>query len=220
VGDNTAGIGVVGSSNNIGVQGQSTGGTGVSGKSSGTNGIGVYGQNTTATGVAGYFDGNVNVTSSFSYYWNGTTCVYGACTPSDRRLKKNIKPLPGALDTLLQIIGVTYEWKTPDEHHPAGTQTGVIAQDVEKVFPQWVSETPEGVKVINIDQRTLLGIVVESFRTLKTENDDLKARVSVLENGGHPPAAGLTRFLPNGAGWGLSGILFGFMMASKRKKQA
>jgi Chaperone of endosialidase len=49
-----------------------------------------------------------------------------------RRLKKNVAPLSGALDRLLKIGGVTFEWKENDKDRPTGTQTGVIAQDVER----------------------------------------------------------------------------------------
>jgi len=113
---------------------------------------------------------------------------------------------------------VTFEWIDPAKHEDhSGPQIGVIAQEVQKLFPQWVHETPD-THVLNVDpdQRTVLALTVESFREQQAEIKELQDQI----NGGHPPAAGLTRFLPNGAGWGLSGILFGFMMASKRKKQA
>jgi hypothetical protein len=168
---------------------------------------------------AGYFEGNVNATSGSSYYYNGTTCVGGACSPSDERLKKNILPLAGALDKLLQVKGVTYEWKKPDERdHPAGTHTGVIAQNVENVFPEWVSETPAGVKVLNVDQRTMLGVTVESIRTLKTENDLLKERVAALESGRQPRISG---FNLNGVGFGVGGLAIAgaIVFASRRKRE-
>src|SRR5262249_1150885 len=48
---------------------------------------------------------------------------------SDRRLKKNIEPLSGALDRLLQLRSVTYEYKDPEKSHQLpGIQTGFIAQ--------------------------------------------------------------------------------------------
>ncbi len=121
------------------------------------------------------------IRSGGSYYYNGG-CVAGACTASDIRLKKNVAPLVGAIDTLLKVKGVTYEWKNPEQHeNRAGTQIGIIAQDVEKVFPEWVSETPQGTKVVNIDARTMAAVTIESIRTLKAENDDLRARVKALE---------------------------------------
>jgi Chaperone of endosialidase len=63
----------------------------------------------------------------------------GSANPSDARLKKNIQPLTGAIDQLLQLRGVTYEWKELDNHgKTAGTKRGFIAQEMERVFPDWV----------------------------------------------------------------------------------
>jgi hypothetical protein len=160
--------------------------------------------------------GNFNVSGSSSIYY-GSACVAGSCAASDQRLKKNIEPLAGAMDKLLQIKGVTYEWKTPDEHHPAGKQTGVIAQDVEKVFPEWVTERPDGVKVVNIDQREVLGLTVEALRTVENENKLLRDRVAALESGRQPRISGLNL---NGMGLGVGGLaLAGAVVASRRKRE-
>jgi len=60
---------------------------------------------------------------------------------SDERLKKNIAPITGALEKIKQLRGVNFEWINPDEHgNLTGVQGGFLAQDVEKVFPEWVSE--------------------------------------------------------------------------------
>jgi Chaperone of endosialidase len=242
--NSSSGVGVYGtSSSGHGVEGASTAastygvygtassstGTAVVGVNSATTGnsTGLYGQTGNTTSYAGYggwFVGNVEIAHNWSVYYNSTgsnptaVCIGGACTPSDRRFKKNIEPLANAIDRLLQINGVTYEWKELGKDHPAGRQTGVIAQDVEKVFPDWVSETSEGVKVLNIDQRTLLGVEVEAFRTLKAENDELKARMDRMENGGHPIVGG---FLPRfeGVGWFLAGIMGTLMCVMARKLQ-
>jgi hypothetical protein len=60
-----------------------------------------------------------------------------------------------------------------------GRQTGFIAQEVETVFPNWVDNDPTGYKTMST--RGLEAMVVESLRTLKTENDELRARVRALE---------------------------------------
>ena len=54
---------------------------------------------------------------------------------SDRRLKENITPIKNALDKVLNLQGVEFEWKT---NPAAGTKIGFIAQDVEKVLPEVV----------------------------------------------------------------------------------
>src|SRR5205085_1336888 len=67
--------------------------------------------------------------------------------PSDARLKKNIAPLDGALDRLLQLRSVTFEYKDPAATQQLpGRRTGFIAQEVEGVFPEWVGEQADGMK--------------------------------------------------------------------------
>src|SRR5262249_31948493 len=63
--------------------------------------------------------------------------------PSDARLKRDIRPLDGALDKLLALRGVEFEWAHDDMARlRPGRQAGLIADDVEKVFPNWVRRDP------------------------------------------------------------------------------
>jgi hypothetical protein len=152
--------------------------SGVAGLNGGT-GPGIYGQS--SSGYAGLFAGNVNITTGSSYYYAGS-CFGGSCLVSDQRLKKNIAPLTGALDKILEIKGVTFEWKDPGDHgNHTGRQTGVIAQNVEEVFPDWVSNNPDGMKAINVDQRTMIGVTAEAFREQQAEIAELKKRLEALE---------------------------------------
>jgi hypothetical protein len=245
VGTATAGLGVSGTSSNYyGVYGQSTSSIGVFGTTSansvgtaagyfvtaaGSNssalaavnnstGVGLYAHSASG-GKAGYFDGNVTVNG------NLTVNSCSGCT-SDVRLKKNVEPLMGALDQLLKLKGVTFEWKEPSEHEDEagrglGTQTGFIAQDVEKVFPNWVKQdgytAPDGKKYKTLELRRIEALEVESIRTLKTENDLLKQRVAALESGRQPRISG---FNLNGVGFGAGGLAIGLgMMISRRKRE-
>ena len=103
---------------------------------------------------------------------------------SDRRLKKNVADLEGALDTLLALRGVTFEYKDPASiNELEGTRTGFIAQEVEEVLPDWVSEKPDGMKMVTV--RGFEALAVEALRELHAEKDAeldaLRARVEVLE---------------------------------------
>jgi hypothetical protein len=193
----TSGNGVFGQtaySSGAGVSGYNNGGAGygIAGTASGT-GYAVYGNNSSSNGYAGFFNGNVYVANTLSC---GVSCN------SDIRLKQNVKPLDGAIDQLLQLRGVTFEWKNPAEHeNHTGVQRGLIAQEVEKVFPQWVHETPDtGVKNVDPDARTVLALEVESIRTLSARNEALEARIQALEANRRPLISGLTA----------EGTLFGF----------
>jgi BMFP domain-containing protein YqiC len=96
---------------------------------------------------------------------------------SDVRLKKNIEPLTGALDRLLQLRSVTFEYKDPQSIHEApGVQIGMIAQEVEKVFPDWVDTAPNGMKRLSI--HGFEALTVQALRELREEKD---ARISELE---------------------------------------
>lgn len=93
---------------------------------------------------------------------------------SDARLKKNIHTINGALDDLLALRGVTYQWIDPStQGDMAGTYTGFIAQEVEHVFPEWISEDVDGYKRLTVIG--FEGLVVEALRELRDENDALRA---------------------------------------------
>ncbi len=99
---------------------------------------------------------------------------------SDERLKKNIKTLEGALDKMLRLHGVTFEWKEPEKQgNLTGEQMGLIAQEVEKVFPQWVKTDAQGYKDLTVGGFEAL--TAEAIRELQLENDELKAKNIELE---------------------------------------
>jgi hypothetical protein len=60
---------------------------------------------------------------------------------SDERLKKNIAPISGALDKIMELNPVHFDWKNPSDHAGVEHTGGFIAQEVQKVFPQFVITT-------------------------------------------------------------------------------
>jgi hypothetical protein len=91
-------------------------------------------------------------------------------TCSDRRYKKNIRDLDGSLDNLLKLRGVTFEYKDPasiNERH--GQRVGLIAQEVEQVFPEWVVEKSDGYKMVA--PSGFEALTVEALRELRQEKD-------------------------------------------------
>ena len=95
-------------------------------------------------------------------------------THSDFRLKRDIEPLHSALDKVLKLRGVQFRWKD-EEKHGAGKWTGFVAQEVEKVFPDWVIEGADGYKLLT--DQGLGAVLVESIRELKSEVDELRAKL-------------------------------------------
>jgi len=107
---------------------------------------------------------------------------------SDARLKKNIRPLAGVLDKLLALRGVNFEYADPAAiHELSGERMGLIAQEVERVFPDWVETGPDGYKRVTV--RGLEALVVEGLRELqqKSEVGSQKSEASIrklqAENG-------------------------------------
>ena len=158
--------------------------------------------------VYGYGGGGLGIvhsgsTSNIVVYWNssgyvgiGTTSpdalltVNGAAdkpgggswsTFSDVRLKKNIQPLSGVLQKLLTLRGVSFEYKEPEKiHELSGERIGMIAQEVEQVFPDWVESGPEGYK--RLTYRGFEALTVEALRELRDEKDvQLQARDAEMQ---------------------------------------
>ncbi|MEK6676892.1 MAG: tail fiber domain-containing protein [Planctomycetota bacterium] len=95
---------------------------------------------------------------------------------SDRRLKKNIEPLAGALDRLLQLRGVTFQWLDPaSQGGITGTQMGLIADEVQRAFPQWVGRDPRGYQTLTVGGFEAL--TAEALRELRAEKDDQVAEL-------------------------------------------
>jgi hypothetical protein len=105
---------------------------------------------------------------------------------SDLRLKKKLSALTHSLERLLQLRGVQFEWKEPEKMgNLSGPQTGLIAQEVEKVFPEWVSSDPEGYKELTI--RGFEALAIEALRELKDEIEEIKKRLAKIEAGSAAP---------------------------------
>jgi hypothetical protein len=79
-------------------------------------------------------------------------------TTSDVRLKQNIQPLNHALSSVLLLQGKTYRWK--EDHHKQ--DIGLIAQEVEQVFPELIEEDANGFKAIAYSRLT--AVLIEAIK--------------------------------------------------------
>ncbi|MCP3670142.1 MAG: tail fiber domain-containing protein [Gammaproteobacteria bacterium] len=120
--------------------------------------------------------GDINTTGGG--YRDAGTCVAGTCA-SDKRLKRNIEPLSDSLNKITKLDPVTFEFNSPK--FGPGKQVGLIAQDVEKVFPDWVVDSEEGHKSIRFGLQTQMHLI-QAIKELKAQNDLLKERIETLEN--------------------------------------
>jgi hypothetical protein len=95
-----------------------------------------------------------------------------AMSSSDARLKRNIEPIRGALETMTKLEGVSFEWIHPEEHgNQHGKRMGMIAQQVEEVLPSWVSTGTDGTK--RIAYIGFEGLTVAAVHELKTAQERL-----------------------------------------------
>ncbi|MDD5077944.1 MAG: tail fiber domain-containing protein [Candidatus Omnitrophica bacterium] len=124
---------------------------------------------------------------------NGAAITAGATTWSDIRLKKDITVVKNALDRALKLKGVYYNWKDNEftRNFPEGRQIGIIAQEMEKEFPELVLTDKNGYKTIAYDKFTavLLEAVKEQedkIESLQDSINSLKSRLDKLENPDKP----------------------------------
>lgn len=120
---------------------------------------------------------------------SGNMWIGGTLTQaSDARLKKNIEIIPESLAKILQLDGVTYDWRNSEDKR---RQMGLIAQDVEKIFPEVVNTDEKGWKSVAYQNLVspLINAVKEfyqEFQSYRNQNDRklelLEKRLAQLED--------------------------------------
>ncbi|MBI4649421.1 MAG: tail fiber domain-containing protein, partial [Bacteroidia bacterium] len=124
----------------------------------------------TGTTYAGYFNGNI--------CWTGTS---GAC--SDKRYKKDVVTIDGALNKVISLNGIYYYWRKdefPSMNFSNKKQIGVIAQDVEPLFPELIATDANGYKTA--DYSKITPILIEAIKELQKQIDSLKSENQLLKN--------------------------------------
>ena len=119
----------------------------------------------------------------------GVFAPNGTYTPSDRRLKKDINAIPSVLSKLSYLHPVTYHYN--NEAATAPVSMGLIAQDVQSVFPELVGVSPirngeGGTLMVNYGGMSVVAIKAvqeqqEQIERLKNENAQLRSRLDAIE---------------------------------------
>jgi len=91
---------------------------------------------------------------------------------SDRNLKKNIKTLDNSLAKILQLRGVSFDWEKDNK-----SSVGLIAQEVEKIYPELVSG-PEGGK--GVQYGNLVAPLIEAVKEQQKKINSLEIKVKSL----------------------------------------
>jgi hypothetical protein len=151
-------------------------------------------------------NGNVGigttVPGTYKLYVNGSAYSSGGWTSSDKRLKKEIDELDNPLDRLLKVRGVGFQWRSeefPEKGLQDNLHYGVIAQELQQVFPSMVKEGPDGYLAVAYEQ--LIPFLIEAVKkqqaeieTLRTDTQrmsDLDRRIEELERLLKAVAAGM-----------------------------
>lgn len=128
-----------------------------------------------------------NTIDAFTVNYQGICTSAGSFTQnSDRRLKTNITPLEKSINKIMKLNGVTFNWdKTVRPSAPTTLQYGFIAQEIEKVIPELVSEDSDGYKTVNY-----IGVIPvltqamqeqqKEIEQLKDENKKLNETIEAL----------------------------------------
>ena len=92
---------------------------------------------------------------------------------SDARLKTNVQTITSPLEKLNQIDGVSFDWTDNNE-----SSMGVIADTVEKVFPELISQTGDEYKTVNYNG--LIGLLIEAVKEQQVQITELKTKLDSL----------------------------------------
>ncbi|MCC3158407.1 tail fiber domain-containing protein [Hymenobacter sp. 15J16-1T3B] len=116
---------------------------------------------------------------------DGSAVVYGSVRAngvtlvSDARFKQQVRPLDGALASVLRLRGVRYQWNALGVQH-GGTagqeQIGLLAQEVEQIYPELVHTDAQGYKSVNYAQLT--PVLLEALREQQRQIEQLRGRAA------------------------------------------
>lgn len=99
---------------------------------------------------------------------------------SDRRLKKDIKPLENALEKVMKLEGVSYKRIGEDTNR---LECGFVAQDLQEVIPEVVIEQQDEDKTLTVDYAKMNAYLVEAIKEQQRLIEDLQIQVKELRGG-------------------------------------
>jgi hypothetical protein len=112
---------------------------------------------------------------------NGTVAGTGAYSSnSDTRLKRDILPIENALNKILMLNGVTYNWNKefdPDINLDDRNHIGLLAQDVEKIIPQAVYTDNSKNQLKSMTYTELIPVLIEAIKEQQTQINELKNKL-------------------------------------------
>lgn len=120
---------------------------------------------------------------TYHLHVNGRIRSNGINETSDIRYKNEINTLTNSLDKIIQLRGVSYYWNRddfPDKDFSSDLEIGLIAQEVEKVFPELVDKDIDGYKSVQYSH--LIPVLIEALKEVNTKLSEKNARIDILES--------------------------------------
>ncbi|HEX8474428.1 MAG TPA: tail fiber domain-containing protein [Pyrinomonadaceae bacterium] len=109
--------------------------------------------------------------------WDQLFVANAMVTGSDARRKEDITPLKDSLASVLALRGVRFKWRTTRENEPQSI--GLIAQEVEEVFPELVETGADDMKAINYPG--LIAPLIEAVKQQHREISELRDELQSLK---------------------------------------
>lgn len=156
--------------------------------------------NAEAIGLYGYGYNDQSSTREWALVADGRTSAPGGVwTSSDSRLKINIKQLNNALSVIKQLNAKTYEYRKDGKFagttFPTGRNYGFIAQELEKVIPEAVTDAPvffhekgkpnatsESYKAVNYTM--IIPLLTQAIKEQQQEIEFLKQELAAIKSDG------------------------------------
>ena len=91
---------------------------------------------------------------------------------SDENLKYDIRKVKNSISLLNEINGIMFKWKSNNK-----SSIGVIAQEVEKVFPELISNG----EVKSVNYNGLIGVLIEAVKEHSIQINILKTEIEKLK---------------------------------------
>jgi hypothetical protein len=146
--------------------------------------------------VAGGVGINTNDPAGYALNVNGNISCISLTQTSDARFKTNVQTFNNALDAILSLRGISFDWDRQawkEKNFPAGRQIGFLAQEVEQVLPELVSTDRQGYK--SVAYANVVPVLVEAIKqqqsqmdaqqkqleAVRAENERLKSRLKQME---------------------------------------
>lgn len=103
---------------------------------------------------------------------------------SDIRLKNKIHPLELSLSRILRLNGYSFQYRTnefPQYEFDDSVNYGVMAQELEEVFPELVSENRYGHKIVDYDG--LIPVLIEAIKEQQAQINKLQQELKLIQKG-------------------------------------